>query len=230
MRKSKIYISSIIIFPLLLGFFVTASADAQDFSGNWNGKWYCNVHKSGGGLYLNLTQNGTIVTGTLSISDWAYVVQNWGITGTITGNALSFKSTETSGGYNFVFNVSQALLTNNQLSGYYTIYRNGEFFCDGNFNAARSASPPVTYTINASAGIGGSITNPGSISVFAGATQCFYIFPNDGYKIVDVIVDGVSVGAKNSYTFDNVSANHTIMVTFKKAPKTMPWLPLILED
>jgi len=42
-------------------------------------------------------------------------------------------------------------------------------------------------------------------------------------------VDGVSVGANNSYTFNNVSANHTITATFKIKPKSMPWMQLLLE-
>jgi len=38
--------------------------------------------------------------------------------------------------------------------------------------------------------------------------------PNTGYVILDVLVDGVSVGAVSSYTFNNVTANHTIAANF----------------
>ena len=37
------------------------------------------------------------------------------------------------------------------------------------------------------------------------------------YEVADVLVDGQSVGAVNSYTFNNVTADHTISATFKVA-------------
>jgi len=73
---------------------------------------------------------------------------------------------------------------------------------------------PNTYTISASAGTGGTITPSGSISVNHGASRIFSISANTGYTITDVTVDGVSVGAVSSYTFSNVTANHTISATF----------------
>ena len=72
------------------------------------------------------------------------------------------------------------------------------------------------YTITASAGNGGTITPSGSTSVGAGATVTFAIAPNTGYVISDVLVDGSSVGAVSSYTFETVSANHTIQATFSQ--------------
>ena len=70
------------------------------------------------------------------------------------------------------------------------------------------------YVIHATAGTGGSITPNGTVPVQAGGSQSFYITPDYGYYIVDVLVDGVSVGAVNSYTFYNVTANHTIYAVF----------------
>ena len=70
------------------------------------------------------------------------------------------------------------------------------------------------YVIHATAGSGGSITPNGTVPVQAGGSQSFYITPDYGYYIVDVLVDGVSVGAVNSYTFYNVTANHTIYAVF----------------
>ena len=166
MEKSKTYISSIIIFSLLLGFLATTSADAvTDFSGNYNGNWYCETHRVGGSLYINLTQNATTATGTLSIGGWAYVVENWGITGNVNGNALSFKAIGTSAGYSFVFDVSQALLSTNELSGGYLIYRDGGLLCIGNFNVTRPPIIPSDYIIKASAGTGGVIFPTGDVSV-----------------------------------------------------------------
>jgi lysophospholipase L1-like esterase len=73
---------------------------------------------------------------------------------------------------------------------------------------------PITHTITASAGANGSISPPGAVSVNQGSNQSFTITPNAGYNIADVLVDGSSVGAVASYTFTNVTANHTISATF----------------
>ena len=72
------------------------------------------------------------------------------------------------------------------------------------------------YTITAAAGEGGSITPAGEVSVKEGASQTFTITASEGYAIADVLVDGQSVGAVDSYTFENVTANHTIAVVFTR--------------
>jgi hypothetical protein len=75
---------------------------------------------------------------------------------------------------------------------------------------------PTQYTITAEAGDGGSISPDGRVRVDRGDDQTFRITPDDGYEIADVLVDGESVGAVSSYTFENVRANHTIKVIFKE--------------
>ena len=72
------------------------------------------------------------------------------------------------------------------------------------------------YTITATAGEGGSITPAGEVSVKEGASQTFAITASEGYAIADVLVDGQSVGAVDSYTFENVTANHTIAAVFTR--------------
>ncbi len=74
----------------------------------------------------------------------------------------------------------------------------------------------IFYTITATAGPGGSISPSGAVSVEYGADQTFTITPSTGYAVADVKVDGVSQGPITSYTFPNVTANHTIEVTFSK--------------
>ena len=72
------------------------------------------------------------------------------------------------------------------------------------------------YTITAAAGEGGVITPAGEVSVKEGASQTFTITASEGYAIADVLVDGQSVGAVDSYTFENVTANHTIAAVFTR--------------
>ena len=74
---------------------------------------------------------------------------------------------------------------------------------------------PGYYIIRATAGAGGSITPSGDVSVRAGANQTFTITPNRGYAVSDVKIDGRIIGAVRSYTFENISASHTIEVQFR---------------
>jgi hypothetical protein len=74
------------------------------------------------------------------------------------------------------------------------------------------------YTITATAGTGGSITPSGNVNVTHGSNQTFSIAPNSGYEISDVKVDNVSVGKVSSYTFNNVTANHSIQASFSLLP------------
>ena len=78
------------------------------------------------------------------------------------------------------------------------------------------SSTVSSYTIKASAGNGGIISPSGNVTVARGKDQSFMINPINGYRISDVIVDGKSVGAVSTYTFDSVKANHTIQVKFVK--------------
>jgi len=70
------------------------------------------------------------------------------------------------------------------------------------------------YTITASVGNGGQISPSGATQVSSGSSQVYTITASGGYHIADVLVDGSSVGPVSSYTFTNVTANHTISATF----------------
>ncbi|WP_367363233.1 hypothetical protein [Mesotoga sp.] len=79
----------------------------------------------------------------------------------------------------------------------------------------------TSYTIVATAGSGGTISPSGNVVVEHGASKSFTITPDSGYEIDDVFVDGSSVGKVSSYTFDNVTSNHTIEAAFKKKTYTV---------
>ena len=73
------------------------------------------------------------------------------------------------------------------------------------------------HTIRASAGVNGTISPAGWTSVGEGGEQTFTITPDAGYAVAKVLVDGRSVGAVTSYTFRNVTQDHTIEAVFMKA-------------
>lgn len=72
-----------------------------------------------------------------------------------------------------------------------------------------------SYTIDAFAGTGGSISPSGAVSVMGMSNQTFNVTAQDGYEIDNLIVDGNSLGALNSYTFGQIDANHTIEARFR---------------
>jgi autotransporter-associated beta strand protein len=72
----------------------------------------------------------------------------------------------------------------------------------------------VSASIAASAGANGSISPSGTTTVIYNGNQTYSITPNPGYSVSGVTVDGSSVGAVTSYTFNNVTTTHTISATF----------------
>jgi hypothetical protein len=71
-----------------------------------------------------------------------------------------------------------------------------------------------TYTITVTAGAHGSITPAGQVTVDHGDGVTFSVLSDAGYRVGDVVVDGVSQGPLDSYTFTNVAADHTISASF----------------
>ncbi|NNV54943.1 autotransporter outer membrane beta-barrel domain-containing protein, partial [Limnovirga soli] len=77
-----------------------------------------------------------------------------------------------------------------------------------------------SFDIVASAGANGSISPAGTTTLNAGGSQAYSFTPNACYAVADVLIDGISVGAVNEYTFTNVNAAHTISVSFVSTATT----------
>jgi len=91
--------------------------------------------------------------------------------------------------------------------------------CDVTMDAAKTVTATFTlktYTINASAREGGTVSPSGSLTVGHDGRQSITITPDECYRIADVIVDGTSVGTDPFYTFRFVSADHTIEAIFER--------------
>ncbi len=82
------------------------------------------------------------------------------------------------------------------------------------FQFIPEGTQPITYTINASAGAGGSISPSGSVIVRHGDSQTYTFAPHPGYAVSTVTVDGRNNGAIPSYVFSNVQSPHSISVAF----------------
>jgi len=84
--------------------------------------------------------------------------------------------------------------------------------------------PAPTYAITTSV-VGpqyGSISPSGTVSVAGGSSQTFAITPGSGDQINTLVVDGAPVATTTSYTFSDVTANHTIAVSFGPIPVSPP--------
>ncbi len=82
-------------------------------------------------------------------------------------------------------------------------------------------------TITATADEHGKIDPAGTITVPKGDNKTFTITPDSGYHIKDVLVDGKSVGAVSTHTFENVVDNHTIHATFARKHTPTPSMPTV---
>jgi uncharacterized repeat protein (TIGR02543 family) len=70
------------------------------------------------------------------------------------------------------------------------------------------------HTITATAVGSGTITPSGAVLISDGASQLFTVAANSGYHIENVVVDGIDLGVRASYTFTNVTNDHTISANF----------------
>ena len=102
----------------------------------------------------------------------------------------------------------------------------------GNLSTCNTESASVTVdrndneelfcTISASADDGGAISPSGDTLALIGSDAVFEIIPDEGYSVQDVYVDGVSVGAVDSYVFSEVTVDHTIHATFVEHEEVCP--------
>ncbi len=90
------------------------------------------------------------------------------------------------------------------------------------FSINSTVTPPATktHTITATARSNGSISPSGDIIVTEGSNQTFTIAPHAGYKVLNVVIDGINYGSITSYTFENVTKAHSISATFAQDTTT----------
>ena len=177
----------------------------------------------------NFTANGTNYTYTLQNDSGATSTLVTAVSGngepvSINGQALSTGGSATvaipnSGTTDIVVRIGAKTYTLTILRNSGTGGNEGNSGTGGNEGGGGSGggSGYSYYTIKATAGAGGSISPSGNASVREGRDQTFTITPDKGYAVANVKIDGKSIGAAKSYTFENVSRTHTIEVIFMKA-------------
>ena len=177
------------------------------------------VDGSSVGAVPSYTFNGVGANHTISASfvpDGPYTVNaSAGTGGTISPSGLT--SVGCGGGQtysitaNSCYHIADVLVDGSSVGAVPSYTFNG---VGANHTISASFVPDGPYTVNASAGTGGTISPSGLTSVGCGGGQTYSITANSCYHIADVLVDGSSVGAVPSYTFNGVGANHTISASF----------------
>jgi hypothetical protein len=183
-----------------------------------------------GGYYIDSVDvDGTNVTSNHTIS--AYFSSNPPGTHVITASAGSNGTVSPSGNVD-VTNGSTQIFTITPATGYHvaTLTVDGgsvtpatsDTFTNVTANHTIAVTFAInTYTITASSDTNGTISPSGAVSVNYGGTQSFTIAPHTGYSIDSLIVDNVPVSVSSSYSFSNVTANHTIRVVFSAITFTL---------
>ncbi len=164
--------------------------------------------------FTNVTANHTI-TASFTINTFL-ITPTAGLSGTITPNTpqvVNYGSSQVftvtpDTGYHIVNARADGSTVTLPATGQYT-------FTNVTANHILTASFAInTYLITPTVGAGGVLTPSTVQTQTYGSSRVYTITPNIGYHIVDVVVDGASQGAQTLYTFSNVTANHTISVSF----------------
>jgi len=82
-----------------------------------------------------------------------------------------------------------------------------------------------TYNITLTYNVGGEVTINDESQPTHGSSKTYNFIPTIGYKIKKVYVDSISIGDVNTYTFDNITRDHTIHVEFQKIQFNVSILP-----
>jgi outer membrane protein assembly factor BamB len=157
-----------------------------------------NITTTGARLNGNLTSMGTATSVSVSFE--------WGTSPGVYPNTTTAQVMSATGTFYF-----DLIGLNPGTTYYFRAQADG----DGTaYGSELSFTTSVTSTITASAGTNGTISPSGAVIVTYGASQTFTMKPNTGYYIATLTVDGSPVTPAPTYTFTNVTANHTISVTF----------------
>ena len=171
------------------------------------------------GTYTNITANTDIIAQYIETYN---IVASAGTGGTISPSGTTTVDKGVSQSYIISVNTEYRIkdvLVDGVSQGAIVSYTFSNVSADHTISVNFEAVP--TYTITTNVGEGGSISPSGNIILTEGDSQTFTFIPNSGYGIKDVLVDDISQGEITSYTFTDVTANHTLSVIFKEIPRVV---------
>ncbi|MBF0593342.1 MAG: hypothetical protein HQL22_00075 [Candidatus Omnitrophica bacterium] len=170
--------------------------------------------------FTNVTANHTI-SADFSMQTYSVVASagNGGSISPVGITTLNYGGTQT---YTMTANTGYSLDTvsidGNLLSSPVSSYTFSNITSNHSINATFTQ---LKQTITASSGAGGMIHPSGAVSVAYGGSQTFILWPNPGYDIGQVLVDGAVASLSGQYTFTNVTVNHTFAVSFIQKTQTI---------
>jgi hypothetical protein len=133
----------------------------------------------------------------------------------LSGAASATTTTDVSGNYSFTGVVNGTYSVTPAKTGFTFTPASTSLNISGTgVRGADFTATPITFTIIPTAGSGGSLSPSTPQAVPYNGSASFTVIPNQGYHIADLSVDGVSQGALSSYSFTNVTANHTLTARF----------------
>ena len=94
--------------------------------------------------------------------------------------------------------------------------------CDVTYTA-KFELVPIHYTVDMTASEGGSILHDDGEEITCEETKTYRFVADEGYRIIDVLVNGVSVGAVDTYTLTEVFEDYSIEVRFERINYTVTW-------
>jgi hypothetical protein len=153
MNKLRSFVGIFIVF-MTLGSRGIWTAEAADFSGNWQGSW-TSSDRSTGNLSAGTAQSGATLCGKLSVfSTDCGDFNNLSLSGTASGNVASFLAVAICpvDGSSNELRFTQGSLSGNTMTGNYAVYSNGVFFDSGTFRLTKSVpnmsgSPEPRYRV-----------------------------------------------------------------------------------
>lgn len=186
--------------------------------------YYYRVRCKAGNSYSSYSNTANAMTATLAapialtatVASVSQINLSWTDNTTYETNYYVERATASGGPYTQVGSLGANVITysNTGLSVGTTYYYRVRAYDGTNYSAYSSVVNQTIRTIVATAGANGSITPSGTVAVANGFTKVFTMIPNAGYKIASVTVDGSAVAINPTYTFSNITANHTISATF----------------
>jgi hypothetical protein len=181
-----------------------ASSDTSNFESSGYKILKEDVNTLFSSLPPNITPSTPVPQYTLTVTDSGNgsVTKNPDLSSYDSASSILITATPSSG-YSFTAWSGDASGSTNPLS----------LVMNGNKNVM-AAFRQSTFIITASAGANGAISPNGAVNVSYGGNQVFTFTPNTGYYVDSLIVDGTKQTSASSYTFNSVSSNHTIRVTF----------------